>query len=257
MEIHQSAVKDFMMCGKKFEYTYINKVPRTLPEALLVGSAFHYAMTEHFLHGYSLADTQALFEIEIMTLAHQRSDPRFVNGSVAVWERGPEEAVGYGKVLLEEYWNTALPLLHVMEVAKSLKRNIPNTDITIAGELDFIDASGKIVDWKVKERVPYKTEIQDDLQPTFYSFLVGGPITFEFHYILKQKTPKVRIARTTRSATAIRWMTDEMLPRFARSVETGLYLANPTGWWCSPKWCSFYKECRGEPNPEPEVIELD
>ena len=30
----------------------------------------------------------------------------------------------------------------------------------------------------------------------------------------------------------------------AALVKAGLFIPNPTGWWCSPEWCGYYDMCR-------------
>jgi hypothetical protein len=245
IEVHQSDINTWFKCPKMFYYGSILKVPEAYSEALFLGSTVHLALKEYFLGSeLSLID---LFKSELASQKNFREDPRFKSGStVAVRDiknlenMGVELLTSYRDKMLDEY----TPLSSELFLTKQITETI-----SVGGTIDLLCYHKKtgeslIVDFKVLGRRKTRTELTNDIQPTVYALLVGGPITFEYHALLKMANPEIEVWRLYRTQSDIDWFVGNILEPFVKCVEQGIFCANTDGWWCSEKFCSYYDICK-------------
>lgn len=120
--------------------------------------------------------------------------------------------------------------------------------------LDLIEEDGTIVDNKFFAKTPSCDSADSDIQLTTYALgyrLQTGKIEKGLHIdaMIKLKTPKYVRLETTRSNADLRWHL-KMVEELGQQIHSGLLPPNPTGWWCSPKWCGYYEKCKGGQHKE-------
>ena len=248
IEVHQSDINTFLRCPRQFYYANVLELPEMYGEALFLGSAVHHALKEHFQNDLSINDTCAVFEQEFRTEKAFRNDPRFKPGSRIIYETHTDLLIGTGKELIYEYLSTIGDRFSVLSSELSLSKQTSDF-VTVAGTVDLmvydnLEKETKIIDFKTTGRKRTKVELLNDIQPTTYAYLVGGPIIFEYHAMVKKAAPEIERWKVYRSQADIDWFIDKLLSAFVQCVENEIFIPNPTGWWCQPKFCSFYGICK-------------
>lgn len=120
----------------------------------------------------------------------------------------------------------------------------------LVGTLDLQEASGCVRDTKTTSSSPAKGTADCSLQLTIYALarkaLDGaGPVISVAldHLVDLKKAPKAVTQTSTRNTADF----EGLLRRIEvvdRSISAGVFLpANPSDWWCSPRWCGYYSTC--------------
>jgi hypothetical protein len=39
--------------------------------------------------------------------------------------------------------------------------------------------------------------------------------------------------------------TEKIIHDMKKSIELGIFMPNPTGWWCSSIWCAYHPKTKG------------
>lgn len=206
--------------------------------ALYLGSTFHLTQNVYFnsrLAGVemSVADLLDVFNSFWSSMEGADGDP-------ISWGRDkPDEQAELGKALIKAYYPYAQRVQPVA-VEQRLERDTPYG--LVYGTVDLLTVSGALIDYKTSARVPYKTDIDRELQPTVYSFLLGGTVDFQYHYVLKFKLPVVRIFSTKRYEEDIAFFQRTLLPSVVKMIQTGLFppLGKATG---ACQWCGYESYC--------------
>jgi hypothetical protein len=248
IEVHQSGINTFLHCPKQFYYGNIKQLPETYGEALFLGSSVHYALKHYFKDGLSIKDTCNLLEVEIRTENNFLTDERFKPGSRIAYENHTDVLVSSGKELIVEYLNKIAGRYTVLENELSLSKKVTD-NVTMAGTIDLmvydnLEKETKLIDFKTTARKRTRIELLNDIQPTAYAYLVGGPIIFEYHALMRKTAPEIELWKVYRSQADIDWFIQELLTNFVKCVEQEIYVPNPSGWWCQPKFCSFFGICK-------------
>ena len=246
--LSHSRVSCYLICPKQFEYRYVRRVPEPVTEALVVGLAVHSALARYCAE--KVKDSSTSKSLAIATLsAEWREKPYLIsnnwNGEI-VWESDEQSALHAATELLEHYLDEVdlQPVFPEQEFQRGGK-------IPFVGRIDLIDQRGYIIDFKTKSAKwsspDYrKREFSKDFQPIAYSYLLGGPATVEFHFLIKAKTPRVAIERRTVHQDELDWFANVLLRSVSEGILKGIFppAGNPwsRAWPCG--WCPFAKICR-------------
>ena len=137
------------------------------------------------------------------------------------WGRDqPDNLAALGRAMVKSYYPYAQrikPLLVEQEFSRETEY------ASVHGKLDLITTEAVVIDYKSSSIAPKKANVDNGLQPTVYSFLLGGPTSYQEHYIMKWKVPKVQIISTTRTKKQIDDFQNFILPDVARMVQAGIY----------------------------------
>lgn len=137
------------------------------------------------------------------------------------WDRDlPDNLAALGRAMVKSYYPYA-ERIEPLLVEQSFNRETIHA--LVYGKLDLITAEGIVCDYKTSAMYPKKVYVDSGLQPTVYSFLLGGPTNYQEHYIIKWKVPKVLIVPTPRNKRQIDNFQNFILPGVARMVEAGVY----------------------------------
>ena len=239
-----SRLQTYLQCPYKFFLRYIEERKEPISDALLIGLAVHHALSYHYHQVLKEGDWPA-----VATLAYFLSqweakpflDSENWNGQI-LWSRPEAEAKDLGFELLKTFLSQA-SLRPVVSEQEFERRT--SSGLLFRGRLDLIDRRGVIIDFKTKsgrwqDKSFRAREFRKDLQPVAYAFLLGGPATVEFHYLLKTKIPSVQVERRKIKATELERF-EILLGEVAQSIERGCFFRNPTNQYC--RYCYFRGEC--------------
>jgi hypothetical protein len=115
----------------------------------------------------------------------------------------------------------------------------------------MIAQDGVPVDFKTSSRSWDLKKAQAELQPTFYLAALNqlgyknNPQSLFRHYIfVKTKNPQVQIWETRRSLQDMFWLF-QMIREVWEGIQKEVFTPNPQTYICDPKYCAYWKGCRG------------
>jgi hypothetical protein len=248
LEIHQSALNQFLQCGRKFYFQSVLKLPEVQGEGLFVGSSVHYAMNKYYVNKHPVSEVQDLYEIEINTGTAFNADPRHHPRSTVGFETPKWLLAQVGRELIELFFKKFGDRYEVMGSEVPIRRQLRG-NIYMAGTVDLIvfdkvDKQSKVLDFKVLGRRKSDNETNNNIQPTVYAYLTGGPLNFEYVTLLKSNPPTVERRAASKTQADIDWLIEGVINPFIKCVENDIWVANPTSYLCSPKFCSYYRMCK-------------
>jgi hypothetical protein len=124
----------------------------------------------------------------------------------------------------------------VEEHAKKLVTLQNGEVVEVYGTIDLVTKSLVMVDYKTAAWAPYRSEIERSLQPTVYQFLADTVCPFEFHYIMKQKVPEIKIYPVVKTEYDLDFFQFHLLPYCVAMIKSGMYppfgFVNAECRWC-------------------------
>ncbi len=241
-----SSVSTYLMCGRAWAFRYIEQIPTPTAPELVFGSAIHKAVEQH------IVTKQPLLDLWSECWATQCAG---------------EAEIAWGASTPEEFCNDGIRLLSNAKVQKALadiagmcaetpvterriEMHVPGVPIPIIGYIDLMDRNGIPGDLKTSARSWTADRAQSELQSLFYLAALnqlGETVpswTFRHYILVKTKTPQIQVFEHFHSLGEMFWMI-ELIQRAWRGIEQEIYLMNPSGWKCSPRYCEFWHLCRG------------
>lgn len=244
-----SSISSYLNCGRNWKYKYIDKVPTTKSGEQFFGSVFHSVVEQYVVNRLPLAnlwDTKWKAQLEI-------------DASIAWGDNSPENLFNEGIRILsnKEVLNTLHLIKPLVEadgpvIEKKIELRVPGVPVPIVGYIDMIAQDGIPVDFKTSSRSWDLKKAQAEMQPTFYLAALnqlgykGNPQNQFRHYIFtKTKTPQVQIWETRRSLQDMFWLF-QLIREVWQGIQKEVFTPNPTTYLCDPKWCAYWKDCRGK-----------
>lgn len=131
-------------------------------------------------------------------------------------------------------------------------------DIYVNGTIDMIDDEYDPWDWKTASRPYERWEKQRwAIQPTVYSYAIEhlfnewaevGKLSKEidFTYGIVMYDGTTEIMHVQRNQEHVDWL-KQQCSQLAWNIEHKIkpWALNDSGWWCGPKWCPKFAECKG------------
>jgi hypothetical protein len=235
IRINYSMAEKVAHCPRRYELDLAAPIERTTSPALYVGSTFHLVQKSYF-------EARMLgikFSLDnVLELFFQYWDNETgAEGQAIDWKKeNPDEHRELCKEMVKAYFPYAEQIVPVM-VETKLTKDIPELDVTVSGIIDLITSFAVPIDYKTSSTFPYQTDIDRSMQPTFYHLLCGGFRIFEYHYIMKEKLPVVRIFPTKRNAGDVNFLTNSLIPAVVKHVQSGVYppygIFNGQCHWCT------------------------
>ena len=113
--------------------------------------------------------------------------------------------------------------------------------------LGFIDVETKstVFDYKVTKAAKSQSETDNDLQLTIYSYGTGKE-NVGFYSLTKTKTCNIDLKMAIRKEKDYA-VAEAVIDGAVDGIKKGVFpMCDPTKTFpCSPKWCGFYRMCRG------------
>ncbi len=218
MRLSNSAIQILSKCPRRYELEQI-KPPETVSQQLYLGGTFHLVQNTFFrcrMAGYEMTIQDCLDAFKTYWDSFQAAEGRSVN-----WGRErPDNIEEMGLRMVESYYPYAKQLTPVL-VENKVERVTEHC--TVSGIIDLLTYPTSIVDYKTSAWFPVKTELDRDLQPTVYLFLMNSIVPFYYHYIMKFKSPLVRIFPTKRDDYELYFFEHQILPKTVEMIKAGVF----------------------------------
>jgi hypothetical protein len=262
-ELHHSHIESLVgMCPKRFEFENVQlAVPTNVPVSevrMNMGSAGHYVV-ETILNG----STQSLggiiddgwnkyigSKVQDVDQARKLADEYQKNAMAATnWI---SENLNFRQV------NSEIPFL--LDNVHTLSPHMSGiaSDWKFAGKLDLAQLDPdtgvvRIIDLKFREKSQYLRNKASSQSPMYSLAAMYYGYVPEFVYveIIKGKVVEQHV---TIDEGKIEWFF--LKARQAIDfIESGNYPIQPSGWWCSKRYCRYYDLCRGKYETDDEAID--
>lgn len=265
--ISWSQLNTFLMCGRRYWYDRIAKVPFVVGSALFFGSRCHDA--EEFNYRQKIESDKDLPIDDVADFFVDAWDRNLGNEEVQ-FQPGetPEKMRDLGVAVIRAHMKDIAPAIHPLFVeypprAGGDTYRFPlgdNFPFTLQGHFDIIERDpdnpeqpGGFSDHKhyaARKAKTFDVDIHDDDQYTIYALayrLLFGKVE-KFIYanvVSKEAHPAARRVPTKRDEARIRWFIGTM-EEAGKSIHAGIYVPRDNGWWCSEKWCNHWSACKDQ-----------
>lgn len=259
-----SQYASWVICGKAYEYKYVQKVETPEYIATTNGSAVHggieYALIEK-MNGRTVS----------LDAARERVS-QLVDDKAARIEAWSEELPDAGKLknkalrLFDAFYVHALPKIKPVAIEKGFAKKIG--DVPVVGYVDLIDevpalimpgmtpeeaelAPTKLVtvDFKTARAKWSKGQLDSNTQLTMYAYVEGTPHV-RVDQLVDLKGGAVYHRGESARAPGDASILIDHLNEVAEYVRQGIFpKADITSWACNKEHCSFWGHCRGKYKP--------
>jgi len=244
-------IQMLMKCPKQFEYRYVLGIKTPPSVAMEEGGAHHHALFTN--NAYKIKKGEDLSTKKVVEAFCDDFSDRAKHIKKTVWEKeetDSNEVIDRGKLLQTAYMSEMAPSIVPLKAEYQWSDAVG--DVTLAGHIDLIEAdpldeSGKIItEYKTAARTWSDIQVEQNFQLATYAVREGTPLISVIN-LVKTKVPKVvRISAHINVTKAERDVRDAV-GRWDAVVKAGLFPpCDPTMWWCSEKWCGYWRRCRGK-----------
>lgn len=249
-----SQVNLFLKCGEQYKRRYVYKEESTKSSAAALGSSIHKAA--EVLHT-GLMDARNLTEEEVLSVFSDYYDN---NIEGVVFDAEEEETPGLmkdmGIKMTKAYRKGALgEITEYKRVKPIAAERIVETKLSVdEGEpIPFVavidlEEYSCISDVKTKSKAAGQIDADNSLQLSIYSHITKKPDVRLDQVVRPTKKNDAKYLRTQshRDPTQIKHAL-EVVHEVAQDIALGRFRkTSPENWWCSEKWCPYWKDCRGK-----------
>jgi CRISPR/Cas system-associated exonuclease Cas4 (RecB family) len=266
-----SKIDKFLQCPLAFKYRYIDKIPETTSMVVHGGRVVHEVI-EHALKQFAQTgkypDWQTMDDLYEPVWERQTKEEEEKESFVS-WQFDPddppEKVRAECRPLVRLAREEALPKIRpfmaengpVIEYRVDLEFKSDVGPFKTLGFIDLLDDTGLLSDWKTTKKVSARAK-KGWMQAASYSFWVYPTIGEEIVraqkiFLVRGDDPHIEYAPTEVGPMHRKWFA-KIAAEVWKSIHHGVYPARAEGWWCSPKFCSFYGPCQegvGKPEEEP------
>lgn len=240
-------------CPMRYEWRYVKGIKTPPGIALVTGTSTHAAVEKNLRN--KLAKGVLLSEDEVADIARDTVHKVWDREGVLLDEdeRAEGEAAVKGKTidvavaLSRLHHQTLAPTIEPLALERTFLLTLNNFPLDLAGTIDIEEAT-RLRDTKTYGKTPSQGAVDRSLQLSLYGLakrMVDGrdPDELCLDVILKNKTPQVKVFKTTRTDQDY----TQLLRRVevaARLIESGCFSpCAPDSWQCSKKFCGYYDIC--------------
>lgn len=250
--IHQSSLGMALRCGEQFRRRYVEGEVHPPGVAAIRGTALHYANEVNMKQ--KVNSQEDLPESDLQDAARDKYVERVsIEGVHLVKEDLSRkndilnDGLNQTVALTSLYRKEVAPEIQPVEVERPFELRLDGCELPIGGRMD-IESSKRVHDLKGAGKAWAKGQIEKEIQPVFYSLgheiIEGVRPEFVYHILVATKDPYRQIQSITvteRHYEALK----AKIQTVERMLKAGVFPpANPTSWWCSPKWCGYYLTCK-------------
>lgn len=248
---HQSEIKTFLMCGKKWEFQYVQKIRKPKRAAASIGNSVDTAVSANLAQKVTSGKDMVLGEM--LEICSKDFDDR-VKEIIFDEEDKPGESKDAVIACTKLHHEVVSPRIKPQTVQEEF---VIETDAgyDLGGTLDLTDTSGLIIDTKTSSRQRATSHIvEKSFQPAMYDYayqaINGKPSTgFRFDVITR---PTVRLPAEYKPVEGKvveadhEWLFNS-IGEVDKAIRAGVALPAPEGSWnCSEKWCEYWSMCKGK-----------
>lgn len=243
--ISVSQINLYIRCPEQYRLRYIEGI-KTPPNGYLVqGQAYHAALAKYFRHLLPGETLPLLFEEKGIEEAGDTFDSEFQKAlqeeEINWQDEDPGKMKDQGIQMARLYLEDTGHLLKPLKVEDRRETTIEG--IKLVTIIDLVTPD-RIIDHKMRKRAFSDEELAQDLQSIAYAMIEKRP--FEFHVAIKTAKPTIRIQQVPERTVADTEFFIDLMKRIRTAITAGVFIPNPTGWQCGPKWCDYWNRCKGK-----------
>lgn len=245
-----SQINMFLRCPRQYYYKYILGETRPPSGAMMQSKCWHQAVEANYEQKIVTGQDMPLDEVQ--SIFSDRFDHDFHETE---FDLGVNETVhglkDQGVEITTEHHLTIAPTVTPKHVEHPFRISLGEEfPYDLLGYWDLIEDDDRIVDNKAYKRTPSQKDLDKDLQFTAYSagFRVSeGRIEpgLRMDAVVKNKKPKTVQLYTTRTNQEIQWFF-RLVEQVTAAIKSENFFPNPQGWHCSPDFCGYWNQCKGE-----------
>jgi CRISPR/Cas system-associated exonuclease Cas4 (RecB family) len=263
VQISVSRLRAYLQCPQKFRFRYLDEAePEFLSVHLLFGQALHYAIaayhrSKNAIGGQGMQTEFARYWHAQKQLCQQQNQPiRGIEAEGELFDKAYALCDAYAaefRQLVPTTTQDVELLFDVPLIEPQSGYGTPNHSLT--GKIDLI-ADASVYEFKTASRTASQGEADASIQLTAYALAHlyiydCPPKRLYLVSLVKTKTPKIEVLKTTRCETEYRHLI-EMATQIARAIQAQVFFKNrETLYGCQT--CEYYNRClshsqRAEPD---------
>ncbi len=258
-----SSVNKFRSCPKSWKFRYIDGVRGKKSEALEVGSMVH-EIIESFLLSPGEKSLKEVYHDKLNSLIEEGEEenwPTIHHKNSFAMEK-TEFSTDSKNFIIQIMEGDELPAIlksyapevesESIAVESKIEFNVPGVEIPVIGYIDLLTSGGRIVDFKTSKTSWNQDKADKELQASFYatSLYMNGivpydqPVFVDYVVMVKNKTPKIQVLTTTRTAEDIQTVFNTT-SEIWKSIQREAFFPNASSFLCSEKYCDAWSLCEG------------
>jgi hypothetical protein len=255
-EIHQSSLGMAFRCGEQFRRRYIEN--EIIPPSVAAGRGTGVHAGNKANLRQKIVSGEDLPESDILDATRDGFVHALRNGVYL-----PQDEISEKNRIINNGLNDAIRCakLYKAEVAHTIKpkaveepfRVDVGLPLFLGGTMDYQETP-RVGDLKTAGLKWQEGRIEKEIQPVFYSYVhekqTGVRPEFVYHILIARRGKEGNPTSTKLQEQSITCTDNHYHALFAKfrmfikMLETGTFLpANPSSWWCSPKWCGYFQTC--------------
>ena len=252
-----SKISAAQKCPEQLRFRYEEHIPEPSSGTFHLGKVVH-GVLERALRkvtlGESLPSHQDMDDMVGVVWEEIRKDEEHRENFICwQWdEDDPEEVAREGardlvKLARTEVLEKIKPVFVEHDINMNLESDIG--PFRIYGIIDLMEEGGMITDWKTAygkvSDFARKQDVQIDGYGTWHHLYTKQPVAPMRKLFLvrrKGKQPIVDVANYQVTEAHREWF-KRIAGNVWKMVQAKAYVPNPSGWWCSRDWCSFWGVC--------------
>lgn len=256
--INYSALDMYLRCPAQFKFRYIDGKKSPPSIAMTEGTSHHKAAEEDNKSkkekGKQLKPSQM---VEIFASTWEEELKKAVKEADELktsldWQEDDNDSVlNRGKVLQTKYANAVSHLIKPEDVEAPFMQDVDVNGVKfrLHGQMD-VTTVDTVLDYKTAARPKTDKDTENSLQLSLYSWINKKP-KVSFVTFVKAKDPYVQAPEPVK-VTPGRWLWAlEVVASAVDGIRRGSFPKTnpamfPAPWWCSERFCGFWKQCRGK-----------
>jgi hypothetical protein len=253
--ISQSQLTMFERCGEQYRRRYIMKEVIPPGITLIRGTSVHKGAQQNFT--YKLKKKKDMKASDVIEIAVQTYEDELKKGILLTHD---EKRIGQKKVkgitkdtivrMTGIFCKNIAPKYMPKFVEEEHRISWPEKKYDLLAKMDICDVKDVIVDIKTSTRKKNQLEVDTSEQLSFYAMVFKAltgrlPKGVSFETIIANKgtleTQKLSSMRSLEDLRVILRRINAMVD----AMDAQIFVpTSPTNWWCSPRYCGYYYQCR-------------
>lgn len=253
-----SQLNMFLRCGEQYRRRYVQGEIISPSASLIRGKGCHKSMEKNWTQ-----KVETRKDLPVEAISDYFSDYWDIHRYLIAWneddlqDESPKKAAARfkdsGIQLLQVFHQEQAPNCQPVTVEDEFTVEFKDSYPPLIGIIDRIDEGDIIAEEKFVSKSPSKDDVLTDIQLTNYDLgfrqkYKRKPKKLKKQWAVNTKIPKTVIqeAEPRDDETITRYLF--RLQSFMDALQKGIFLpATNSSWWCSDKWCGYWKTCKFKP----------
>jgi hypothetical protein len=252
--ISPSRLGMYEKCGEQYRRRYIEgeKIPPGI--ALVKGTGVHGGAKGNFRQ--KIVSREDLPRKDIVEISVTSYEEALSKGGLSLTKE--EESIGYHKVVAQGkdgvvtlsglYADEMAPAYQPLLVEEDQLVTVPSSEYDLKGIIDLVDAQESVIDLKTGSKKKNEDEVHTSEQLTFYALLYKAktgrlPTSVRLEVLIDTKKPQRQPLVGYRTMEDLGLLISR-INAMTNGIKKGVFIpTQPTSWWCSERWCGYYRSC--------------